>query len=277
MSPEQLLGQEIDFRSDVYALALLAYQCLTGVTAFDSTTPDRGLMARLSSAPRALETVRPDKRWPTELQAVFNKGLAREREQRHDSAMAFVEDFDRAVASPVAKSPPKPVQKPVDKPVDKPVEKPTRKPDPAPAAQPISKPISKPIAKPISKPVAKPVQAPIPTPQAMPPIMPPSGTYPPSGAYQPSGAYPPAYGQMYVPGAFPPPAAPPAPPRRKRFRLPRLPGLPRLPIMRWAATIFVMWFIYLILTTGSVRRAVQRVASVARGAVADVRRIVPGI
>lgn len=63
MRPEQLLGDTVDHRSDVYALALLAYHLLTGEMPFDTRTPDRGLMARLTSDPRPLETVRPDARW----------------------------------------------------------------------------------------------------------------------------------------------------------------------------------------------------------------------
>jgi len=63
MSPEQLLGDTVDHRSDVYALALLAYHLLTGEMPFDTRTPDRGLMARLTSDPRPLETVRPDAQW----------------------------------------------------------------------------------------------------------------------------------------------------------------------------------------------------------------------
>jgi serine/threonine-protein kinase len=55
MSPEQLMGGAIDARSDVYALALLAFQCLTGVLPFDVTTPN-GVTARLIEPPRRCDT-----------------------------------------------------------------------------------------------------------------------------------------------------------------------------------------------------------------------------
>src|SRR5690606_17670244 len=48
MSPEQLFGAAVDHRSDVYALALVTYQCLTGALPFDCSTPERTMTARLT-------------------------------------------------------------------------------------------------------------------------------------------------------------------------------------------------------------------------------------
>ncbi|MBC7894579.1 MAG: serine/threonine protein kinase, partial [Cytophagaceae bacterium] len=47
MSPEQVLGESIDARSDVYALALVAYNMFTGVLPFTGSTPERMFTARL--------------------------------------------------------------------------------------------------------------------------------------------------------------------------------------------------------------------------------------
>ncbi len=114
MSPEQLLGEEVDHRSDVYSLALLAFQCLTGQTPFDSATPDRGMMARLTNQPRALSDLRPNESWPKDLQAVLNKGLDRERVRRYESAGQFAAAFARATTSPIAlRQAPQPLQTPV--------------------------------------------------------------------------------------------------------------------------------------------------------------------
>ena len=52
MSPEQVLGEQLDARSDVYALALVAYQLFTGELPFSATTPERSLTARLISDPQ---------------------------------------------------------------------------------------------------------------------------------------------------------------------------------------------------------------------------------
>lgn len=97
MSPEQLLGSAVDHRSDVYALALLSYQCFTGVLPFDSSTPERTMTARLMEQPRALATAMPDVAWPNTLERVFARGLARNVEERFASAGAFARELQSAV------------------------------------------------------------------------------------------------------------------------------------------------------------------------------------
>jgi serine/threonine-protein kinase len=89
MSPEQLLGGQIDARSDVYALAIVAYQCLTGGFPFDSSTPERVMAARLTEPPRTLAHAQPAIAWPPGVQAVLDAGLARDVAQRQPSAGTF--------------------------------------------------------------------------------------------------------------------------------------------------------------------------------------------
>lgn len=101
MSPEQLLGTELDHRSDVYALALVAYTCLTLDLPFDRDTPDRGMTARLMSAPRPLAVVRNDLKWPGGLQAVLDQALEREPTKRTSSAGAFAKALEFVTAGPV--------------------------------------------------------------------------------------------------------------------------------------------------------------------------------
>ncbi len=81
----------------MYALALVAYQCLTGSLPFDTSTPERTMTARLTESPQGLSVVRPEVAWPAAVQAVFDKGLARDREARHDSAGAFARALAEAV------------------------------------------------------------------------------------------------------------------------------------------------------------------------------------
>jgi len=109
MSPEQLLGGDIDHRSDVYALALVAYTCLTLDLPFDRNTPDRGMTARLMSAPRPLVVVRADLRWPDALQAVLDQALERDPTKRTASAGAFAKALEIAITTPVARITPQPV------------------------------------------------------------------------------------------------------------------------------------------------------------------------
>ena len=106
MSPEQLLGTELDHRSDVYALGLVAYTCLTLDLPFDRNTPDRGMTARLISAPRPLAVVRNDLRWPGGLQAVLDQALEREPTKRTSSAGAFAKALEFVTAAPVPSAAP---------------------------------------------------------------------------------------------------------------------------------------------------------------------------
>jgi serine/threonine-protein kinase len=112
MSPEQLLGATVDERSDVYALALVAFQCLTGELPFDATTPGRTLATRLTEAPRRLADAKGDVAWPPRVQATFDAGLAREPEQRPASAGAFaaalgdaIEAWEAPAAAPTVTAP----------------------------------------------------------------------------------------------------------------------------------------------------------------------------
>lgn len=89
MSPEQVLGEQLDGRSDVYALALVAFEMFTGQLPFEGTTPERKLTARLIQDPKTLVNAAPDIEWPAELQAAFDHALMREPDERTASALAF--------------------------------------------------------------------------------------------------------------------------------------------------------------------------------------------
>jgi serine/threonine-protein kinase len=97
MSPEQIVGDPIDARTDVYALALVAFNALTGALPFTGTTPERVLMSRLMQAPATLAATVPDVAWPEELQAVFGEALQSEAAARTPGALAFGEALLSAV------------------------------------------------------------------------------------------------------------------------------------------------------------------------------------
>src|SRR5262245_4816638 len=51
MSPEQLCGEKLDFRSDIYSLAIIVYQMLTGRLPFDGENAQAVMMKRVTSDP----------------------------------------------------------------------------------------------------------------------------------------------------------------------------------------------------------------------------------
>lgn len=97
MSPEQVLGEQLDGRSDVYALALVAYEMFSGALPFEGNTPERKLTARLIQDPKTLADVAPDIEWPAELQEAFDRALVREPENRTGTAMEFADAIVNAV------------------------------------------------------------------------------------------------------------------------------------------------------------------------------------
>ena len=96
MSPEQLMGSALDARSDVYALALVAFQCFTASLPFGGDTPEQAMTARLMSPPRRLADV-SGRDWPPQLQAAFDAALSREVAGRPESAGEFARLLTSAV------------------------------------------------------------------------------------------------------------------------------------------------------------------------------------
>ncbi|MHB0964212.1 MAG: serine/threonine protein kinase [Gemmatimonadaceae bacterium] len=89
MSPEQLSGDKLDGRSDIYSLALVAFNCLTGTLPFPSESAQEAMIARLIEQPKTLAEMKPDVAWPAEVQQVMDKALARDANERYQSAAQF--------------------------------------------------------------------------------------------------------------------------------------------------------------------------------------------
>jgi serine/threonine-protein kinase len=89
MSPEQLRGRQLDGRSDVYSLALITCEMLTGKLPFLGTTQQEVMMARLRGAPVPLTELRPDLDFPEGVQAVIDKALHRSPDDRYATAPEF--------------------------------------------------------------------------------------------------------------------------------------------------------------------------------------------
>jgi len=98
MSPEQLSGDKLDGRSDIYSLGLVFYRMLTGVLPFQAASAQETMIKRLTDEPMSLEAARPDIVFPPPLQAVLDKALARLPSERYANATQFGKDAEAAVA-----------------------------------------------------------------------------------------------------------------------------------------------------------------------------------
>ena len=97
MSPEQLAGDTVDERSDVYSLGLVAFTALTGALPFPSETAQESMIMRLTEQPRSLAEIRPEIRWPTELQGVMDRALARDARARFATAAEMGRALEQAM------------------------------------------------------------------------------------------------------------------------------------------------------------------------------------
>jgi serine/threonine protein kinase len=91
MSPEQAAGLEIDHRSDIFSLGVVLWEMLTGRRLFKTGSETTTLEKVKAADVPAPSTV--NGRVPRSLDAIVMKALAREREDRYQSARALYEDL----------------------------------------------------------------------------------------------------------------------------------------------------------------------------------------
>jgi eukaryotic-like serine/threonine-protein kinase len=93
MSPEQARGLEVDERSDLFSLGVVMYELMTGRAPFQGETTGDVLVALLSGEPRPL--ARYVARLPEALQRIVNRALAKQVEQRYQSARELGDELKR--------------------------------------------------------------------------------------------------------------------------------------------------------------------------------------
>jgi YVTN family beta-propeller protein len=88
VAPEQIEGADVDGRADVYSLACLLYECLTGEVPFAHASEVAVIYAHLEKPPPEASHVRPE--LPAALDAVICKGMAKIPGERWPTCAALV-------------------------------------------------------------------------------------------------------------------------------------------------------------------------------------------
>jgi len=83
MSPEQCSGTMVDFRSDIYSLGCVFFECLTGAPPFIGDTALSTITKHLSESPPTLKDASLGIEFPPALEAMVAKMLAKDPEERY--------------------------------------------------------------------------------------------------------------------------------------------------------------------------------------------------
>ena len=95
LAPEQVQGGTVDARADLYSAGIVLYEALTGRPPFQAESHLATATMRLTKDPRPPGTLRPG--IPRSVEAVVLTALARDPEERFQSAVEMHEALDRAV------------------------------------------------------------------------------------------------------------------------------------------------------------------------------------
>ena len=91
MSPEQVKGEEVDHRSDIWSLGVVLYEILTGLLPFKGDYEQAVMYSILNENPQPLTALRTG--IPMELERIVNKMLAKKPDERYQHADEILVDL----------------------------------------------------------------------------------------------------------------------------------------------------------------------------------------
>jgi VCBS repeat-containing protein len=92
MSPEQVRGEKLDVRSDLFSFGLVLYEMATGRQAFDGSTVAEVHDAILHAKPIDVHELSP--KIPAKLEAIIHRALEKDREQRYANLSELRQDLE---------------------------------------------------------------------------------------------------------------------------------------------------------------------------------------
>ena len=93
MSPEQVRGDDLDARTDIFSLGLVLYEMATGRQAFGGGTGGAIIEAVLTRPPVSARSINPD--IPPALEEIIEEALHKDRDQRYQHAADMLADLQR--------------------------------------------------------------------------------------------------------------------------------------------------------------------------------------
>ncbi len=105
MAPEQIRGETVDPRTDIYSLGAMMYEILTGTHVYDSATSVGVLTKHLTSEPEPLSARAPRMGIPIAVDQLCRRALAKSAAERWTSAAELAERIEEIYAETVADGP----------------------------------------------------------------------------------------------------------------------------------------------------------------------------
>src|SRR5690606_34277954 len=99
MSPEQLIGDRLDGRSDIYSLGLVLFRMITGTLPFAAEDTQDLMVKRLTEDPMSLADALPSGAFPPALEAAVRRSLQRKPAERQATAGEFGREISAAIAT----------------------------------------------------------------------------------------------------------------------------------------------------------------------------------